>query len=208
MISAQWVLSSVMNCWHQSYILSLWTEDKGGLSRKRIVTWEKQGGQPLSNIQHGLWQVVGLSCWSEWIILSTEVNLCLLGKGIASSKFCLGRTCISITMKFINHKWSWSVSFWLGSDFSIFFLRILSRALLLPVSNRTCWAKSSSCKTYFNLDRENRTVFWNHVLWLESVVNPISDRNSWQLNPIFPILFVSVIVRKEGPTPSCSVVQE
>jgi len=46
--------------------------------------------------------VVGLSCRSEWIILSTEVNLCLLGKRIASSKFCLGRTCISITMKFIN----------------------------------------------------------------------------------------------------------
>ena len=36
------------------------------------------------------------------------------------------------------------------------------------------------------------------MLWLESVVNPISDRNSWQLNPIFPIIFVSVIVRKEG----------
>ena len=47
-------------------------------------------------------------------------------------------------------------------------------------------------------------LFWNHVLWLESGVNPISDRNSWQLNPIFPIIFVSVIVRKEGPTPSCS----
>lgn len=44
------------------------------------------------------------------------------------------------------------------------------------------------------------------MLWLESIVNPISDsdRNSWQLNPIFPIIFVSVIVRKEGPTPSCS----
>ena len=50
------------------------------LSGKRIVTWEKQGGQPLSNIQHGFWQcnVVGLSCRSEWIILSTEVNLCPL----------------------------------------------------------------------------------------------------------------------------------
>ena len=93
MISAQWVLSSVMNCWHQSYILSLWTEEKGGLSGKRIVTWEKQGGQPLSNIQHGFWQcnVVGLSRRSEWIILSTKVNLCLLGKRIASYKFCLGR---------------------------------------------------------------------------------------------------------------------
>lgn len=49
-------------------------------------------------------------------------------------------------------------------------------------------------------------VLWNHVLWLESVVNPISDRDSWQLNPIFPIIFISVIVRKrkEGPAPSCS----
>lgn len=183
------------------------------LGGRRIVTWEKQGGQPLSNIQHGFWQcnVVGLSCRSEWIILSTEVNLCLLGKRIASYKFCLGRTCISITMKFINEvvnggvtiilfvvtnlvcvpkkrnlsifrglegawkhirtlelKWKnrcnssyfgngkifgarrrgWSVSSWLGSDFSIF-LRIPSRVLLLPVSNRTCWAKSSSCKTCF-----------------------------------------------------------
>ena len=61
------------------------------------------------------------------------------------------------------------------------------------------------------LDRENRTVFWNHVLWLESVVNPISDRSSWQLNPIFPIILLSIpiillsiIVRKEGPAPSCS----
>lgn len=56
-----------------------------------------------------------------------------------------------------------------------------------------------------DLDRENRTVLWKHVLWFESVVNPIS-RSSWQLNPIFPINFVSVIVRKEGPapTPSCS----
>ena len=176
--------------------------DRGerGLGGKRIVPWEKQGGQPLSNIQHVFWQcnVVGPSCRSEWISLSTEVNLCLLGKRIASYKFCLGRTCISITMKFINevvnggitiilfvvtnlvcvpirkekefvhfsgsrggvetHKNSWmeiergcnsssfgngkifgtrrigwSVSSWLGSDFSIF-LRI---PLLLPVSNRT-----------------------------------------------------------------------
>lgn len=77
---------------------------EGGLSGKRILPWEKQGGQPLSNIQHRFWQcnVVGLSCRSEWIILSTGVNLCLLGKRIASYKFCLGRTCISITMKFIN----------------------------------------------------------------------------------------------------------
>jgi len=29
-------------------------------------------------------------------------RLCLLGKRIASSKFCLGRTCISITIKLRN----------------------------------------------------------------------------------------------------------
>jgi len=87
-------------------VLHFFSVDRGerGLGGKRIVTWEKQGGQPLSNIQHGFWQcnVVGLSCRSEWIILSTEVNLCLLGKRIASYKFCRDRTCISITMKFIN----------------------------------------------------------------------------------------------------------
>ena len=90
-------------------VLHFVSVDRGerGLGGKRIVPWEKQGGQPLSNIQHGFWQcnVVGLSCRSEWILLSTEINLCLLGKRIASYKFCLGRTYmyfISITMKFIN----------------------------------------------------------------------------------------------------------
>ena len=41
---------------------------EGRLVGKRIVRWEKQGGQPLSNIQHRFWQcnVVGLSCLSEW----------------------------------------------------------------------------------------------------------------------------------------------
>lgn len=43
---------------------------EGGLVGKRIVRWEKQGGQPLSNIhiQHRFWQcnVVGFSCRSEW----------------------------------------------------------------------------------------------------------------------------------------------
>ncbi|XLU34164.1 hypothetical protein S245_070230, partial [Arachis hypogaea] len=48
-----------------------------------------QGGQPLSNIQHRFWKcnVVGLSCQSERIILSTEVNLCPLGKRIARHVF-------------------------------------------------------------------------------------------------------------------------
>lgn len=32
----------------------------------------------------------------------------------------------------------------------------------------------------------------------------VSSWRSWQLNPNFPIIFVSVIVRKEVPSPSCS----
>lgn len=55
--------------------------------------------QTNSNIRHGFWQCngVGLSCRSEWIILlstSTEVHFCLLGKSIASYKFCLSRICL------------------------------------------------------------------------------------------------------------------
>lgn len=34
------------------------------------------------------------------------------------------------------------------------------------------------------LDRENRTVLWNDVLLLKSVINSISDKGSWQLNQI------------------------
>lgn len=34
---------------------------------KRIVTWEKQGGQPLSNIQHGFWQC-------GWTLMSIRMN--------------------------------------------------------------------------------------------------------------------------------------
>lgn len=86
-------------------VLHFVSVDRGerGFSGKRVVPWEKQRGQPASNIQHGFRQCngVGSSCRSEWISLSTEVNLCLLGKRIVSYKFCLGRTCISITMKLI-----------------------------------------------------------------------------------------------------------
>ena len=65
----------------------------------------------------------------------------------------------------------WSVSSWLGSDFSIFWI-IPSWVLFLPVSNRTCWAKSSS-----PLFRSVKSYgFMNETLWLESVVNPIYDR--------------------------------
>ena len=150
MIPARWVLSSVMNCWHQSYILSLWTEEKGGLSGKRIVPWEKQGGQPVSNIQHGFWQcnVVGPSCRSEWISLSTEVNLCLLGKRIASYKFCLGRICISITMKFINEVVNGGVTI------------ILS--FLCVVTNLVCVPKKRNLSIFRGLKGA-----WKHIRTLE-----------------------------------------
>ena len=105
MIPARWVLSSVMNCWHQSYILSLWTEEEGGSAGIGLYHERSEEVNLFQiNIQHGFWQCngVGPSCRSEWISLWTEVNLCLLGKRIASYKFCLGRTCISITIKLIN----------------------------------------------------------------------------------------------------------
>lgn len=117
------------------------------LSGKRIVTWEKQGGQPLSNIQHGFWQcnVVGLSCRSEWIILSTEVNLCPLGKRIASYKFCLGRTCISITMKFINEVVNGGVTI-----------------ILFVVTNLVCVPKKRNLSIFRGLEGA-----WKHIRTLE-----------------------------------------
>ena len=95
----------MIHFWHESYILFLWTEEKGGSAGRGLYhERSKEINLFLSNrnIQDGFWQWVGLSCWYEWIILSAEVNLCLLGKRIASYKFRFGRTCISITMKFIN----------------------------------------------------------------------------------------------------------
>lgn len=117
------------------------------LGGKRIVTWEKQGGQPLSNIQHGFWQcnVVGLSCRSEWIILCTEVNLCLLGKRIASYKFCLGRTCISITMKFINEVVNGGVTI-----------------ILFVVTNLVCVPKKRNLSIFRGLEGA-----WKHIRTLE-----------------------------------------
>lgn len=75
------------------------------------------------------------------------------------------------------------------------------------------------------LKKRNLSIFrglkgaWKHIRTLEwkckwkrdvtpvpseSLVNPISDRGSWQLNPILTIIFISVIVRKEDPALSCS----
>ena len=45
-----------------------------GAQREEDCNMREQGGQPVSNIQHGFWQcnVVRPSCRSEWISLSTE----------------------------------------------------------------------------------------------------------------------------------------
>jgi len=73
-------------------VLHFVSVDRGerGLVGKRIVRCEKQGGQPLSNIQHGFWQC-------NVVLMSIRMN-----HPFPSYKFYLGRTCISITMKFIN----------------------------------------------------------------------------------------------------------
>ena len=182
-----------MNCWHQSYILSLWTEEKRG-SAGRGVYHERSKEVNLFQIYNmDSGNVVGLSCRSEWIILSTEVNLCLLGKRIASSKFCLGRTCISITMKFINEVVNGRVTI-----------------IRFVVTNLVCVPKKRNLSIFRGLKgawKRIRTLEWKRDVTpvpSESVVNPISDRGSWQLNPILTIIFISVIVRKEGPAPSCS----
>ena len=47
--------------------------EERGLRGKGIVTWEKQGGQPLSNIQHGFWQC-------SWTLMSIRMNH-LFGEG-------------------------------------------------------------------------------------------------------------------------------
>ena len=130
-------------------VLHFVSVDRGerGLGGKRILTWEKQGGQPLSNIQHGFWQcnVVGLSCRSEWIILSTEANLCLLGKRIASYKLCLGRTWISITMNFINEVVNGGVTI-----------------ILFVVTNPVCVPKKRNLYIFRDLKGA-----WKHIRTLE-----------------------------------------
>ena len=50
-------------------VLHFVSVDRGekGLGGKRSVPWEKQGGQPLSNIQHGFWQC-------SWTLMSIRMN--------------------------------------------------------------------------------------------------------------------------------------
>ncbi|GJT07227.1 hypothetical protein Tco_0841689 [Tanacetum coccineum] len=80
-----------MNCWRQSYILSLWTQEKGGSGGTEEGTVERSKGQPLSKKQHdsGNANVLDSHVDPNEIILSTEAKICLLGKRIASYKFCL-----------------------------------------------------------------------------------------------------------------------
>lgn len=143
-----------MNCWQQFHILD---RGEGGFGGKRSIPWEKQEGRPLSNIQHGFWQcnVVGLSCRSDWIILSTEVNLCLLGKRIVSYKFCLGRTCISITMKFINEVVNGGVSI-----------------ILFVVTNLVCVPKKRNLSIFRGLKGARKHI--NKNSWMEKRCNSSS----------------------------------
>lgn len=50
-------------------VLHFVSVDRGekGFSGKGIVPWEKQGGQPVSNIQHGFWQC-------SWTLMSIRMN--------------------------------------------------------------------------------------------------------------------------------------
>lgn len=50
------------------------------------------------------------------------------------------------------------------------------------------------------LDRENRTVLWNDVLLLKSIIHPISNKGNWQLNqiPLFSYPYESVLFIDKG----------
>ena len=93
-------------------------------------------------------------------------------------------------------KRGWSVSSWLSSDFSIYEFIQEYRVGFFSYPG-TCWAKSSSWKTYFLWFRENHRVWWNHVLLLKSVVNPISDRSSSFLK-IVPFFSYPYECEKQG----------
>ena len=82
-------------------------------------------------------------------------------------------------------------NFALRSYLSIF-LRIWSRVLTQNTEPNLLY-----------LDPENHMILWNHIILLKSIVNPISDRSSLQLNPILLILFLYVRVWEEGPNSSC-----
>ena len=84
--------------------------------------------------------------------------------------------------------------------------------ILFVVTNLVCVLKKRNLSIFRGLKgawKHIRTLEWKWKRDVtpvpsESLVNPISDRGSWQLNPILTIIFISVIVRKEDPTLSCS----
>lgn len=130
------------------FLFSLWIKEKGGSAGRGLYHERSKGVNPFQiyNMDSGnAMNVVGLSCRSEWIILSTEVNLCLLGKRIASYKFCLGRTCVSITMKFINEVVNGGVTI-----------------ILFVVTNLVGLPK----KRNFSIFRGLKGA-WKHIRWME-----------------------------------------
>lgn len=86
---------------------------------------------------------------------------------IASYKFCFGRTCISITMKFINEVVNGRVTI-----------------ILFVVTNLVCVPKKRNLSIFRGLKgawKRIRTLEWKRDVTpvpSESVVNPISDRGS------------------------------
>ena len=72
-------------------------------------------------------------------------------------------------------------------------LRCTKSVLLLPISNRTCWTWN-----LLDFDRKNVQILWNHVRWLKSIINHTFNMTSC-FNPFFPIIWLSIIVRKKSP---------
>ena len=150
MISAQWVLSFVMNCWHQSYILSLFCGPRRkGAQRQEDCNMRE--ARRSTSFKYTTW-VLAMQC--GWTLMSIRMNHPFHGgKSLPaelkwknrcnSSYFGNGKIFGARTQEegLIRIILTW---FWF-----LYFLRIPSRVLLLPVSNRTCWAKSSSWKTSF-----------------------------------------------------------
>ena len=130
-------------------VLHFVSVDRGerGAQREEDCTMREARRSTCFKYTNGFWQcnVVGPSCRSEWISLSTEVNLCLLGKRIASYKFCLGRTCISITIKLRNEVVNVGVTI-----------------ILFVVTNLVCVPK----KRNFSIFRGLKGA-WKHIRTLE-----------------------------------------
>lgn len=84
--------------------------------------------------------------------------------------------------------------------------------ILFVVTNLVCVLKKRNLSIFRGLKGAWKHIRTREWKWKrdvtpvpsESLVNPISDRGSWQLNPILTIIFISVIVRKEDPALSCS----